>query len=323
MTKPGEDRERKRGVYCDRMTVAPLPENKRDRGLSLPEVFQPFNTSQNIIQDGANNIRYITNFRNEVSVEPSRRHSWSSGTNYSPHLEFRDICRPLPSISCVRKTSQDSSRLGSSHSISEIIEECSSDDEVVFDDSTSGNSKPSSLAVLPAEDIDEFVRCRNCFQKDRTVLVVKSDKYPYCKKCRDLLRNKNKYGNMIPFSLKELRKTLPVSSCDFMTLSTSPPRRCRKASVTELTTDLPCIEEPSAGEEGTDTKELQLIVEREVHKLLNFGSSSITTSNNKSSNNLFCHHPATQRRKNCDNDLDLITAGLTSVMIHKNINLIK
>lgn len=133
---------------------------------------------------------------------------------------------------------------------------------------------------------------------------------------------------MIPFSLQELRRASSTSPCDLVSLSTSPPRRCRKASVPELTTDLPCIEEPIAGEEGTDTKELQLIVEREVNKLLNFGTSTnVTTSNNKPSKGLFCHHPATmhhQKRRNSDNDLDLITTGLiANVMIHNNINPIK
>ena len=320
MTKPGEFRERKRGVYGDRSTFTSLPvESKRDRGFSLPEVFQPFHSNQ----DRGINSRYVTtttHTRSDLPTEPSRRHSWSSGTNYS---------FTLPMLSNVRKISQDSSRLGSSHSIPEVIEECSTDDEVVKStttmDSGFDSSETSITSVVDTENTEEeFLRCRNCFQKDRTVLVVKSDNYLYCKKCRDLLRNKNKYGNMIPFSLQELRKASSTSPCDLLSLSTSPPRRCRKASVPELTTDLPCIEEPSAGEEGTDTKELQLIVEREVHKLLNFGTSAITTSSNKPSKGLFCHHPTNlQRRRNSDNDLDLITAGLTNVMIRKNINPIK
>ena len=325
MTKPGEYRERKRGVYCDRMTFTPFPVgNKRDRVFSLPEVLQP-----SYSQDRNANSRYNTittrNTRSfDLPTEPSRRHSWSSGTNYNS---------TLPMISSVRKISHDSSRLSSSHSIPEVIEECSTDDEVksTMNSMDSGfDSSETSLSSSGTDNIEnEFLRCRNCFQKDRTVLIVKSDNYPYCKKCRDLLRNKNKYGNMIPFSLEDLRKASSASPCDLAPLSSSPPRRCRKASVPELTTDLPCIEEPSAGEEGTDTKELQLIVEREVNKLLNFGTSTtnVTTSKNKPTKGLFCHHPTSmhERRKNSDNnELDLITADLlTSVLIHNNMNPIK
>lgn len=322
MSKPCEDRERKRGIYCDRSTFV-IPATKRDRVFSLPEVFQPFNTHtqtvNNCINKDPTNNRNILDNRNHVS-EPSRRHSWSSpGTSYSSQL---DICRPPSlSMSCARKSSHDSTRLGSStHSITEIIEECSSDDEVLSEECTElpGTSSRES----------DFFRCRNCFQNDGTVLIVKSDKYPYCKKCRDLLRNKNKYGTMIPCGYQGLRKSTasPCGDLTPMTISTSPPRRCsRKASVGDVT-DLPCIEEPSAGEEGTDTKELQLIVEREVHKLLNFGTTSSLsgTTNKKTGKSLFCRPSlSTNTFRSSDNDMNLITAGLTSVMIHKNFNPVK
>uniref|UniRef100_A0A7M5V596 Uncharacterized protein n=1 Tax=Clytia hemisphaerica TaxID=252671 RepID=A0A7M5V596_9CNID len=295
MTKSGSgERERKRGVYYDRFTNENKTERidftKRDRVSSLPEVFQPrVHYWPERYGDGE-----TSDGKNQIS-ELHRRHSWSSGTSYGG-FDFRDFNRPS------RKLSQQSSGHGSSsHSIPEIIEECSGDDE--------------SIRPEPEFKQTEYMRCRNCFQKDKTVLIVKTDKYPYCKKCRDLLRNKNKYGTMIPLMNTEVKKFGPVSGCGGDSASISPSRRSRKSSLPE-TIDLPCIEEPSTGEEGADTKELQLIVEREVNKLLNFGNAN---NHHKTTNKGLFRH---QKRRNSDNDLELITVGFKNMLMRKNTNYI-
>jgi len=285
------ERERKRGIFlCDKLPLQDSLETKRGRGFSLPEVFQPARARCWAAEAPTESL----DERQKRNSEPFRRHSWSFGINNCGIVDGKDLNRPS------RKLSQDSRHGSSSHSIPEIIEECGSDDEFMDTEVDSDKS-------------EENLRCRNCFQKDKTVLVVKSDKYAYCGKCRDMLRNKNKYGTMIPFLSVSKEIGGKINSFHEL-LSTSPPRRSRKTSLPD-TVDLPRIEEPVTGEEGTDTKELQLIVEKEVHKLLNFGSSQKCAEGN----GLFCN----QKRRNSDNDLNLITVGLKNMFIHKNADLIQ
>lgn len=281
----GEERERKRGILCcDNIFLHKnkLVASKKTRNLSLPEVSQPCHKlCRNETKADDQNVRE----KKRQNDDPLRRHSWSSGIN-ACGLDNTEMCRPR------RKSSHDS-RMGSSiASIPDIIEECSSDDEHASPGQDELGKKGNEL------------RCRNCFQRDKTVLIVKTDKYPYCEKCRDLLRNKNKYGNMMPVTGVVSRKTNSIDC-----LSTPSPRRTRKTSLPE-SLDLPRIEEPLCGEEASDTIEMQLIVEKEVHNLIRFGSKRKGGK------------PYKHRRGNSD-DLDLITVGFKNILIHNNTDFIQ
>lgn len=233
----------------------------RDRFFSsLTEVFQP---QKNICWEESE----ITKPQKKPTL-PARRHSWSSGSG--SRVNISDSHRQHTNSN--RKLSQES-RKSSTASIPEKIEECSSDDE---------HLEEESYQICK----NTGLRCGNCFQIDSSVKAgtKQNDKNLYCKRCTDLFNSK--HGNLhlvhYPVNIHDLRQNLNIE--------TPHSRRMRKSSLPE-TNDLPSIVEPKYDEETNDTEEMQMIVEKEVNKLLNF---------NKGTN----YHR--NRRRNSDHDLKLL-----------------
>lgn len=193
-----------------------------------------------------------------------RRHSWSFAS------------RPKEGALSVFSSSNQNSRRSSATSIAEIIEECPSDDEEDVDNSNNdymqcincsmnnsngpldnnnnNNNNKNSKNIHTNKDKNN----RNKSEKENNSQMMSS-----CYRCRHLI---NKTLLLTPIFNDYRRSSLTLSSDGS---ACSSPRRSRRSSLTDGI-DLPVISEPSFDDDTNDTKELKMLVEQEVHKLLGF-----------------------------------------------------
>lgn len=183
------------------------------------------------------------NAENRVGHKVRRRHSWSVGTE---NARNRNIENNRTNLILQRKISGESRR-SSVASVPEVIEECSSDEEMSHEST---------------EDYD-YMHCLNCSRSSSTSSLENAETHniQYCYKCKHLYQAKSNFAS----TYKEGRR----SSWGGESTQTSSPRRSRRSSLTD-STDLPIIAEPFADEETNDTADLKKLVELDINKLLKF-----------------------------------------------------
>lgn len=219
----------------------------RPRIPSCPDV-GPFLLKSNILTmldrstENLNNNKINQLSPNYKTEDYQRRHSWSPGTETDNDEHQFELKGSL--ILFQRRYSGDSRR-SSIASVPEVIEECSSSEEI--------NQEPTQKT--------DYMHCVNCSRTSSTDSLESSETHniQYCYNCKHLYQTKNTFAA----TSKDVRR----SSWGGEISRVPSPRRSRRSSLTD-STDLPIITEPFVDEDIEGITSTQISIKQRSSGLL-------------------------------------------------------